>query len=458
MTIPHRLHARLPSLLYHCQQIPAFGRPQCAPWPKHVSGASQRTQCQTSLARGSDDPRRAFRTFLGRKLYNRKLYNHRGLSTFISKERVAVIGSGNWGTTAAKMITTNVSRRPALFESSVRMWVFEEIVKGRKLTELVNETHENPKYLPGISLPTNVVADPDLASAVNGATMLVFVLPHEFLESACITVQSVLEAYPASFRGRVKAVSLIKGLLPSSLHDPTKIELPSEHIRNVLSPPDRRLSVSVLSGANIAAEIAREQPTESTLGFDSASAADVPLWMALLDNGTYFRVSSIDDLKGVELCGALKNVVALAAGFVEGLKMGSNAKATMIRLGLLEMKRFADRYYGGMKSATLLESCGVADMITSCTSGRNFTLAREFTSRRNATFTALQDELLNGQKLQGTSTAAQVYQFLLARGSAADFPLFRTVHGIAFEGWDPQRIWEALTAERAIEGVQLKGT
>lgn len=218
----------------------------------------------------------------------------------------------------------------------------------------------NPKYLPGIALPETVRAEPDLSAAVKDATLLVFVLPHEFLDQACKTIKSVLDNSEPDIRSRVRAISLIKGLLPSSSGDPHGIELPSEHIRNALSPEDEPISVSVLSGANIALEIAKGQLTESTLGFDSISAPDVPLWTALFNDPRCFRIGHAFDLAGVELCGALKNVVALAAGIASGLGAGSNTRATVIRLGLVEMKRFADSYFGGMKMSTLFESCGVA--------------------------------------------------------------------------------------------------
>jgi glycerol-3-phosphate dehydrogenase (NAD+) len=94
------------------------------------------------------------------------------------KEKVCLIGSGNWGSAIAKIVGRNVSKYPE-FDNEVRMWTFEEIVKGQRLTEIINTKHENVKYLPNIKLPSNLVAVPDLLQTVEGATLLIFVVPHQ---------------------------------------------------------------------------------------------------------------------------------------------------------------------------------------------------------------------------------------------------------------------------------------
>lgn len=96
----------------------------------------------------------------------------------VAKEQVCVLGSGNWGSVAAKICASNCLRNEARFEPEVRMWTYEEMVDGRKITEIINETHINVKYLPGVVLGSNIIADPDAAHTVEGATLLVFCLPH----------------------------------------------------------------------------------------------------------------------------------------------------------------------------------------------------------------------------------------------------------------------------------------
>ena len=102
----------------------------------------------------------------------------------MSPKKVCIVGSGNWGSAIARLVGFNAERLPERFEREVNMWVFEEMVEGRKLTEIINTTHENVKYLKGKSLPTNIVAVPDIETAVSGADMLIFVLPHQFIKRA----------------------------------------------------------------------------------------------------------------------------------------------------------------------------------------------------------------------------------------------------------------------------------
>lgn len=142
----------------------------------------------------------------------------------------------------------------------------------------------------------------------------------------------------------------------------------------------------------------------------------------------------VEDVAGVSLCGALKNVVAIAAGFTDGLGWGSNAKAAVMRIGLMEMKRFSEEFFQGVKPETFTEtSAGIADLITTCFGGRNRKCAEAFV-KTGKSFEVLEKELLNGQKLQGTETAREVHEFLKARGKVEEYPLFRSVFSIAYEG------------------------
>ncbi|KAI8375270.1 NAD-dependent glycerol-3-phosphate dehydrogenase [Choanephora cucurbitarum] len=154
----------------------------------------------------------------------------------------------------------------------------------------------------------------------------------------------------------------------------------------------------------------------------------------------YFRINVIQDHVGVQLCGALKNVVAVGAGFSDGLGYGSNTKAAIIRLGLMEMRKFGQTFFGdAVQTETFFESCGAADLITTCNGGRNRKVAEAFVQTRKP-IEQLEAELLNGQKLQGTLTAQEVNQFLKARDMEKEFPLFTTVYRVVYEGADPELI------------------
>lgn len=231
-----------------------------------------------------------------------------------------------------------------------------------------------------------------------------------------------------------------------------------------------------LSGANIANEIALEKWCETTIAYDpppvdsrvntptggSPSASSINLTITDVDQPhrdvsgkpskvklaplpshyppldhaifktlfyrPYFHVRMVSDVAGVSLGGALKNIVALAAGFVEGRGWGDNAKAAVMRVGLLEMVKFGKEFFGQtVHTGTFTEeSCGVADLITSCSGGRNFRCAK-MAIERNVSVEEVEQKELNGQKLQGTSTAKEVNSFLKSKGKEAEYPLFKAV-------------------------------
>ncbi|KAI8333683.1 glycerol-3-phosphate dehydrogenase [NAD+] [Chlamydoabsidia padenii] len=332
----------------------------------------------------------------------------------MSLEKVCIIGSGNWGSAVAKLIGTNTQHHGNLFENTVRQWVFEEKVNGENLTDIINREHENVKYLQGIKLPENIVAVPDVVNACKGASLVVFVVPHQFVRGVC-------EQMKGHLAPNARAISLIKGLEITS----SGVRLFSEEIERILGIP-----CAALSGANIADEVAKEKFCESTIGCPNVQ--DGQLFHHLFDT-EYFRINVIQDSVGVQLCGALKNVVAVGAGFTDGLGYGSNTKAAIIRRGLVEMRKFGQMFFGDMvQTETFFESCGVADLITTCSGGRNRKVAEAFVTTGKP-IDVLEKELLNGQKLQGTLSAAEVHEFLSARKMTAEFPLFNTVYRIVYE-------------------------
>lgn len=326
------------------------------------------------------------------------------------KNRVCIVGSGNWGSAIAKVVGSNAARLPN-FEDEVTMYVYEEIIEGKKLTEIINETHENVKYLPGHKLPPNVLAVPDVVEAAKDADILIFVVPHQFIRTLCSTLLGKIKPTAA-------ALSLIKGF---DIAEGGGIDLISHIITRCLKIP-----CCVLMGANIASEVAEEKFCETTIGCRDVRLA--PLLRDIIQTD-YFRVVVVDDEDAVEICGALKNIVAVGAGFVDGLGFGDNTKAAVIRLGLMEMIKFVDVFYPGSKLSTFFESCGVADLITTCYGGRNRRVAEAFV-KTGRTIKELEDELLNGQKLQGPITAEEVNHMLTSKNMETKFPLFTAVYHI----------------------------
>ncbi|KAF8104323.1 hypothetical protein N665_0174s0009 [Sinapis alba] len=339
------------------------------------------------------------------------------------KSKVTVVGSGNWGSVAAKLIASNALKLPS-FHDEVRMWVFEEVLpNGEKLTDAINKTNENVKYLPGIKLGRNVVADPDLENAVKEANMLVFVTPHQFMGGICKNLKGKVT-------GEVEAISLVKGM---------EVKKEGPCMISTLISKELGINCCVLMGANIANEIAVEKFSEATVGYrESREIADT--WVQLFST-PYFMVTPVHDVEGVELCGTLKNVVAIAAGFVDGLEMGNNTKAAIMRIGLREMRALSKLLFPSVKDSTFFESCGVADVITTCLGGRNRRVAEAFAkSGGKRSFDELEAEMLQGQKLQGVSTAREVYEVLNHCGWMEMFPLFSTVHEICTGRLKPEAI------------------
>ncbi len=377
-------------------------------------------------------------------------------------------------------------------------------VDGRKLSDIINEEHENVKYLPGIKLPDNVVANPDPASAAKGADLLIFVLPHQVslrrrqfatrfgetsiglreLTGTCAFALQFIEGVCRQLKGKIqpnaRALSMIKGVDVKN----GEIRIFADVIEDILG-----CKCAALSGANIANEgkstghtamrpqlthcpplpVAEDKFSETTIGHRAGDVESAELFHKVFDTPN-FRVGMIEDVAGVSLCGALKNVVAIAAGFCDGLGWGSNAKgeprlhsqpmtcdhtgtaahvllpltAAIMRIGLMEMKRFSEEFFDGVKPETFTEtSAGVADLITTCFGGRNRKCAEAFV-KTGKPFDTLERELLNGQKLQGTETAREVHEFLKARDKVDDYPLFRAVYSIAYEGVKPRDLTSKL--------------
>lgn len=242
----------------------------------------------------------------------------------------------------------------------------------------------------------------------------------------------------------------------------------------------------VLMGANVANEVAQGQMCESTLASQFGDPYDEIT--RLLFDTTTFKVQHIIDIAGAETCGAIKNVIALGAGFVDGLDYGGNTKAALLRIGLLEIANFCKVFFEGIQVRTFVESCGMADLITTCYGGRNRKCAEAFARKRrrnqnnvkqdnkpidipttststirsdSSTSTStsyneidneceklwheLEIKLLNGQKLQGTTTTKDVYSVLQKKDMLRDFPLTSMIYEISFMGRPIEDIVKGIT-------------
>jgi glycerol-3-phosphate dehydrogenase (NAD(P)+) len=311
-------------------------------------------------------------------------------------DRVAVIGAGNWGTALANLLAGK--------GIDVVIWSFEKDV-----AEVINRDHTNPRYLRGIDLHRGLRATPDLPQAVRGADWIVSVTPTQH-------VRQVMQQAAPHLEASALVVSASKGIELSTL-EPLDRVLAEVMPRSLPAP-------AFLSGPSFALEVAREQPTAVTVASrDPLSAGRTQR----LFQAPFFRVYTTADVTGVELGGALKNVIAVAAGMASGLGLGHNALAALITRGLAEIARLGVAL--GAEPLTFAGLAGMGDLILTCTGelSRNRAVGVELGKGR-----AL-DEILSGMDTvaEGVSTARAAHA--LARKYKIEMPIVEQVHAVLFE-------------------------
>lgn len=313
-----------------------------------------------------------------------------------------VVGGGSWGTALAALLARKGV--PAL------LWAREpEVVDG------VNQRGENPVFLPGVPLPGTLQATGDLDAALGGAEVVVNAVPTQF-------IRGVFETRAAALAGASLLISVSKGVEVSTL------ETPSEILTDV-APCATTEEMVGLSGPSFADEVARGVPTAVVVAGNNPDNARRA--RDLLSDET-FRAYSSDDLVGVEMGGALKNVIAIAAGIADGLGAGHNTRAAVITRGLAEMARLG--VAKGGHPLTFAGLSGIGDLVLTCTGdlSRNRRVGLEIGRGRTL-----------DQILAGTKTVAEgVKTTLAARDLAAklgvEIPITQQVYLTLYEGKDPR--------------------
>ena len=257
--------------------------------------------------------------------------------------RAAVIGTGAWGTTFAQVL--------ADAGCEVTLWGRDDALCRR-----VDAEHRNDAYLPGVTLPEAVRASSDLAVALAGAELVAVAVP---VQSARAALEPMVAAVPAD----ALVVSLMKGV------ELATDRRTSQLLAEALALPDER--VAVLSGPNLAKEIAARQPTATVV---ASSSEETAAFVARSVQSWYFRPYTSPDVVGVELCGAVKNVIALAVGISQGRGFGYNTMATLVTRGLAEIRRLGLRL--GADGETFSGLAGAGDLMATCASplSRNHSL------------------------------------------------------------------------------------
>ncbi len=319
-------------------------------------------------------------------------------------KKIAILGGGSWGTALAIVLSRSHARH------NLSLWTHDPAVADAMRSRRLNET-----YLPGFSLPAEVEITSNLAEALSGAEFVLGVIPSAHARSV------YADALP-SLAARTIFVSATKGLEPGS-HARM-----SEVLAQMLAPKFSP-RIAVLSGPSFALEAARGDPTAVVIASkDSGIATSLQEELA----GPSFRLYTNDDVLGVELAGAMKNVIAIAAGACQGLGLGSNSLAALITRGLAEMTRLAIAL--GARFETLSGLAGLGDLVLTCTGAlsRNRHVGFELGKGR-----AL-DEILAGMRMvaEGVGTTSALLE--LARTAAVELPISEQVYAILYQGKSPR--------------------
>jgi glycerol-3-phosphate dehydrogenase (NAD(P)+) len=325
----------------------------------------------------------------GLKLRN----NNRMTTTF------AILGAGAWGTAIGLVLARDPTHR-------VRLWSARP-----ENAQILRERRENVRLLPGVPIPESIELTTDIAATVEGAELLISAIPTVHLRSALVPI--------AGHVGRDRPVlSLAKGLENESFLRPTEILRQVLHVRDV----------AVLSGPSHAEEVARNLPTSVVVASDDLALAR---WLQQHFSTDRFRVYTNLDVIGVELAGALKNVIGIAAGISDGLGFGDNAKAALLTRGLAEMTRFGVAL--GAEPQTFAGLAGIGDLITTCMSrhGRNRHVGECLA--RGETMSQIVGRMT--MVAEGIYTTRSVHQRATRMGLA--LPITAEVYRVLYENKDP---------------------
>jgi glycerol-3-phosphate dehydrogenase (NAD(P)+) len=326
--------------------------------------------------------------------------------------RAAVLGTGSWGTAFAAVL--------ADAGTDTVLWA-----RRPELAEAIRTTHENPDYLPGVPLPESLTATHDPEEALRGSDFVVLAIPSQ-------TLRENLAAWAPMVPREAVLVSLMKGV---ELGTTKRM---SEVIAEVADVAYDR--IAVVSGPNLAKEIATKQPAATVVACADGDAAE-RLQAASLTR--YFRPYTNLDVVGCELGGAVKNVIALACGMAEGMGFGDNTKASIITRGLAEMARLGAAL--GADPLTFAGLAGLGDLVATCTSplSRNRTVGEQLGRGRSL------DEIVSEMRMvaEGVKSSRSILD--LATKHDVEMPIAQHVAHVVHDGMSPQDMLRSLMSREA---------
>jgi glycerol-3-phosphate dehydrogenase (NAD(P)+) len=325
-------------------------------------------------------------------------------------KKVAVIGAGSWGTALAMVLADN--------GHEVRLWSHNE-----NQVKEINESHTNKKYLPEVTLSDRIVGYASLSDALNGVEKTILAVPTKAIREVMGKIREIR-------RIPLTIVHVSKGIEPDTLLRISEVirqEMPSELLNDVV----------VLSGPSHAEEVSLRYPTTVTVTSENMKAAEEIQDLFINQN---FRVYTNPDLIGVEIGGALKNIIALAAGIADGLGYGDNAKAALMTRGLAEIARLGTKM--GANPLTFSGLTGIGDLIVTCTSvhSRNWRAGNLLGKGQTL------DDVLNnmGMVVEGVRTTKAAHQ--LAEKYNVSMPITNALYNVLFNGTDPKAAVDSLMA------------
>jgi len=331
-----------------------------------------------------------------------------------ARQTIAVLGAGAWGTALAMQLARN--RHHTL------LWG-----RAREAIEVMRERRCNDHYLPGIVYPDEIEPIADLNAVLERAPSVVLAVPSS-------DFRRLLRAITDRFCGELRLLWATKG-----------IETHTGKLLHVVADEElgKGTCKGLVSGPSFAAEVARGLPTAVTVASSNiAFAREAAAWL----HGEAFRVYTSTDLVGVELGGAVKNVLAIAAGISDGLGFGSNARAALITRGLREIMRLCER--AGALRETLMGLSGLGDLVLTCTDDQSRNRRLGLALGRGRSLDEAMREI--GQTVEGIATAGAIMQ--VARDHAVEMPICEQVSRVLFDGLDRRAaVTELLSRERKME-------
>lgn len=324
----------------------------------------------------------------------------------MEKPKISIIGAGSWGTTLALLLGEK--------GYEVVLWA-----RRKELADEINRKRQNPQYLKGIALPDSLKATASMGD-VGESGIVVFAVPSEFLRQTARSFSKHI-GKDALVLHVVKGIEFSTGKLMSQI-------LEEELGKNT--------RIAVLSGPNHAEEVARKLPTATVI---ASKDINLSIELAKIFSTRNFKAYPLDDITGVEICGAIKNIVAIAMGVCHGLDFGDNAKASILTLGLSEMGIIASRL--GAKKGTCYGLAGVGDLVATCYSqhSRNRFVGEQLA--KGKTIGSIRKEM-NGMVAEGIPNTKSIYD--LCRKNGINTPLITHAYKVLYGNMDLRKAIDEL--------------